>query len=229
MAWYTTEDRQRNARQVVIEASQPRPVGSRFGVLRLDAAYQTLMTSFWAVGLFRLESDAGPYLLVRADGQTTRLKGQPFRIAFGFYRMNAGGLIALFVDFPELKLPSAPSAPFVLFETIRGLDLDDERHRIRDAINGPGLRLCFAEGEGPGEDLGSGLCAGGYVDALYDVLIDLDPACRDALNDEWTSLLAYHGTLPGDRRDFQAGVQQMQRENPLTQNPVLGRAADGGT
>ncbi len=229
MAWYTAEDRQRNVRQVVIEAAHPRPVGSKFGVLRLDAAYQTLMTNFWAVGLFRLEADPGPYLLVRADGQTTRLKGQPFRVAFGFYRMNAGGLIALFVDFPELTLPRAPSAPFVLFETIRGLDLDDERQRFHDAVNVPRLHMCFAEGEGPGEDLGSGLCAGGYVDALYDVPVDLDARCRDALNDEWTSLLAYHDTLPEDRRDFQASIRQMQRENPLTHNPILGRAADGGT
>ena len=39
--------------------------------------------------------------------------------------------------------------------------------------------MCFAEGEGPGEDLGSGLWASHYVDALYDVLIDLDGWTRD--------------------------------------------------
>lgn len=224
-AWYIAEDARKNVRQVVIDAARPQPVDSRLGVLRLDAPYRTLMTNLWAVGFFRREGDPGAYLLLRADGQTTRLKGRPFRVAFAFYRMKAGGLTALFVDFPGLTIATAPSAPFVLFETIRGLDGDDERQRIRDAIDAPRLHLCFAEGEGPGDDLASGLLAGGPLDALYDVLIDLDPTCRDALTGEWASLLDYHDALSGDRRDFQASVRQMQRENPLDRNPVLERAA----
>lgn len=226
MAFYTAEDHRKSVSQVVVEVTEPHPAPSKFGVLRLDAKYQTLMTNLWAVGLFRLAGDPGPYLLVRADGQTTRLKSQPFRVAFCFYRMQAGGLIAVFVDFPKLRNPRAPAAPFVLFEMIRGIDLDDVRHHIRDAINGPRLHMCFAEGEGPGEDLASGVWAGGAIDALYDVRVDLDAACRDALQRAWTSLLDYHDSLPGGSRDFQASVRQMQMENPLTENPILDRPTE---
>jgi len=225
MTWYTAEDPRKSARQVVIEATVPTPVSSRFGALRLDAAYRTLMTNFWAAGFFRLEGDPGPYLLVRADGRTTQLKGQPFRVAFSFYRLKAGGLIGVFVDFPKPRIPGTPSPPNALFETIRGIDLDDERQRIRDAINKPRLHMCFAEGEGPGEGLASGLWAGNHVDALYDVLVDFDPPCREALKVAWTSLLEYHDTLPAEDRDFQASVRQMQVENPVSRNPVLDRPA----
>ena len=189
------------------------------------------MASFWAIGLFRLERDPGPHLLLRADGHTTRFRAhtndrwyQPFRVAFCFYRMKAGGLFALFVDFPKLRILKAPSAPYVLFETIRGIDLDDERQRIHDAIDLPRLRMCFAEGEGPGEGHGSGLWASDAIDALYDVPIDLDHPCREALNREWESLLEYHHTLSNGRRDFAASVRQMQSENPLTHNPIIDRA-----
>ena len=223
-AWYAADDRRRSVREIVVEVTEPRPVDSKFGKLMLGEKYRTLMTSFWAVGLFRLESDPGPHLLVRADGHTTRFRNQPFRVAFCFYRMKAGGLFALFVDFPELRIPTSPSAPYVLFETIRGIDLDDERLRIRDAINRPRLRICFAEGEGPGEGLGSGMWASDAVDALYDVPIDLDHECRDVLNREWESLLEYHDTLSGGRRDFDASVRQMQSENPPTHNPIIDRA-----
>lgn len=222
--WYAAQDRLRSVREVVLEVARPSPVESRFGVLMLGEKYRSVMASLWAVSFFRLDRDPGPYLLLRADGRTTRLRTQPFRVAFCFYRTAAGGLFALFVDFPELEMPKAPSAPFVLFEMIRGIDLDEERQRIRDAINGPQLRMCFAEGEGPGEDLGSGLWASRAIDALYDVLIDLDDACREALNHEWASLLAYHESLSGARRDFAASVRQMQSENPLTHNPIIDRA-----
>ena len=223
-AWYAAEDQHKRVREIVVEATRPRPVPSKFGVLMLGTEYRTLMASLWAIGLFRLKSDPGPYLLLRADGHTTRLRNQQFRVAFCFYRMEAGGLIAIFVDFPELQIPRAPSAPYVLFETIRGMDLGDERQRIRDAINRPQLHMCFAEGEGPGEDLGSGMWADGAIDALYDVLIDLDHPCREALNREWESLLEYHDSMSSGRRDFDAGVRQMQSENPLTHNPIIDRA-----
>ena len=66
---------------------------------------------------------------------------------------------------------------------------------------------------------------GGAIDALYDVRVDIDGPCRDALDREWTSLLDYHDSLPGGSRDFRASVRQMQMENPLAENPILDRVA----
>jgi len=137
--------------------------------------------------------------------------------------MKAGGLIAVFVDFPKLNIADAPSAPFVLFEMIRGIDMEDERQRINDAINRPRLHICIAEGDGPGEDLPGGGWSGAAINASYDVLTDVNAQCCEALKREWKSLLEYHMSL-GDRRDFQASIQQMQSENPLTRNPIVDRS-----
>ena len=86
------------------------------------------------------------------------------------------------------------------------------------------LRTLSREGEGPGEDLGSGVWSSFAIDALYDVLIDLDHECREALNREWESLLDYHESMSSGPRDFDASVRQMQSENPLTHNPIIDRA-----
>lgn len=223
MNWYAAEDKTKSVREIVIEVTDPRPVDSRFGMLILGAKYHLLRANVWVTGFFRLESDPGPYLMLRADGHAGRLKSQPFRVAFCFYRMKAGGLVAVFVDFPSLKIPGAPSAPYVLFEMIRGIDMEDERQRINDAINRPQLHMCFAEGDGPGEDLPGGGWSGGAINASYDVLADIEPECREALNREWKSLIQFHGSSSDGRRDFQASVRQMQAENPLTHNPVVDR------
>lgn len=223
MTWYAALDDSKSVREVVIDEPQPLPVASEFGMVMLGAKYQMLRANIWVTGFFRLEDRPGPYLLLRADGHVARLKGQPLRVGFCFYRMKAGGLIAVFVDFPTLKIRGAPSAPYVLFEMIRGIDLEDERQRIHDAINRPQLHICFAEGDGPGEDLPGGGWSGNAINAMCDVRIDLEPDCRDALNREWSSLLEYHASLSSGARDFQASIRQMQAENPLTHNPIVDR------
>jgi len=225
MKWYSCQSAEKSVHEVVLAESNPQPVDSKFGMMMFGSKYQMLHQNVWAAGFFRMDGDSGPYLLVRADGYADRLKGQPFRVAFCFYRMRAGGLIALFVDFPKLKLSGVPSEPFVLFEMIRGIDLDDERERINDAISRDQIHICFAEGDGPGEDLGGGMWAGSSINASFDVLIDLEDECREALRKEWQALLEYHDSMPSSRRDFQESIQQMQAENPLSENPILSHAS----
>jgi len=79
--WYTGEDKAKSVREVVIEVAQPQPVDSKFGMLMLGTKYHMLRANIWVAGFFRLESDRGPYLLIRADGHAGRLKNQPFRVA----------------------------------------------------------------------------------------------------------------------------------------------------
>ncbi len=221
-SWYLAEDSVKSVRQVIVELPAPRPIDSNFGMLILGSNYHALRSTIWTTGLFRLEDDPGPYLLVRADGYGETLKSQPMRIAFCFYRMKAGGLIAIFVDFPHLRTSGTPYDPFVLFEMIRGIDLEDERQRIGDAINLSQLRVCVAEGDGPGTT-SNGMWSGGTISGLFDIMVDLEPECRNALNREWKSLLEYHGALSEAHRDFEASVGQMQQENPLTENPLIDR------
>jgi len=222
MNWYYAQDEPRSVHEVVLEATEPRPVDSKFGMLFLGGKYHVLRSSPWVTGFFRLESDPGPYLLVRADGYADPLKNQPFRVAFCFYRMQAGGLFAVFVDFPKLKLSGVPSKSFVLFEMIRGLDLDDERERIQSALACSQLHICFAEGDGPGEEVGEGWM-GSSINACYDVLIDIDTGCHEILDREWRALLEYHDSMVRVRRDYEASLQQLQEENPLTHNPIVDR------
>jgi hypothetical protein len=208
MNWYFSENNSKSVRQVVIGVD-PQPVVSRFGTLMLLGKYDHLRQSRWTTGFFRLDSDPGPFLLVKANDATARLKAQQFRIAYCFYRMKAGGLISLFVDFPSITIPGNPCDPFVLFEMTRGLDGEDERQRISDGISKQPLHLCFAEG------------AGDAIEASYDVLIDVATDCREALDREWKGLLEFHQSIPGSRRDFGASVAQMQQENPLSENPII--------
>lgn len=209
--WYECEDIMKSVRQVVVTCDLPKPVASKFGTLFLVDKYEHLRESYWTTGFFRLDSDPGPYLLLKANSETATLKSARIRIAFCFYRMQAGGLISVFVDFPDLKIEGNPYDPFVLFEMTRGLDGEDERDRITDAISKRQLHICVAEG------------AGGGIEAQYDLVLDIDHDCQDVLYREWNSLLVYHDM--NLNRDFQASVAQMQSENPLSENPILDQQA----
>ena len=222
MNWYQAQDSSKSVRQVVIEVPEPKAVSPKFGMMMLGSKYHILRTNVWCAGYFRMDSDTGPYMLLRADGYASKLQGQQLRVAHCFYRMKNAGLYAIFIDFPKLKLSHIPSGPFVLFEMIRGIDMEDERSRISDGINRPDLHICFAEGDGPGEESG-GVWQGGPINALFDVLVEFGNDARQALNQEWDSLLDYHRSLPSGKRHFQAGFQQMQTENPLSRNPIIDR------
>ena len=221
MNWYYSEDKPKSVREVVIDVRTPSPVKSKFGMLMLGSKYHILRSNVWVAGYFRLDGDPGPFLLIRADRHADELKSQAFRVAHCFYRMRAGGLYAIFVDFRALILPNAPSGPFVLFEMIRGIDMGDERQRILDGINRPQLHVCFAEGDRPGEDLGGGMWSGGAINAAYDVLVDVGDDCRETLKAEWDALLGFHRSLPTATRDFNSSIGQMQAENPLSRNPII--------
>jgi len=209
MSWYLSENRRKSVRQVVISIEDQQPVNSKFETLWLMGKYDHLRQSRWTTGFFRLDGDPGPYLLVKANDYVTRLKGNPFRVAYCFYRMKAGGLISVFVDFPSIDIPENPYDPFVLFEMTRGLDVEDECQRISDGISGQELHMCFAEAAGDG------------IEAFYDIVVDVADDCREALDAEWKGLLQYHQSVPATRRDFQTSIAQMQQENPLSENPIL--------
>lgn len=221
MKWYFAQNEQKNVREVVFNVPIPRPIESRFGMMFLGTKYHVLRSNVWVTGLFRMDNDPGPYLLLRADGYIDQLKNESLRVAFCFYRMKAGGLFAIFVDFPELNIPDIPSSPYVLFEMIRGIDYEDVRQRIQDTINRPQIHICFAEGDGPGEHHPDGSWSGSAINASFDILIDIDDECREVLNREWRTLLNYHNSISSVRQNYQSSIQQMQRKNPLSQNPII--------
>ncbi len=223
MNWYQSEDKSKSVREVVLDIKSPIAINPKFGMMMLGTKYHMLRSNVWIAGYFRIDGDPGPYLMVRADGHTEKLRNQSLRVAHCYYRTLSGGLYAIFVDFPAIKVSGIPSDPFVLFEMIRGIDLEDEKLRILDGINKERLHLCFCEGDGPGEDLGGGIWSGGPINAQYDVVVDVPPECRKVMKVEWEELLRYHHKLSPSSRSFNDSVRQMQSENPLTLNPILER------
>lgn len=209
---------------MVIEIPPGQEAKSKFGMLFFGAKYLHLMTAPWTTGFFRLDGDPGPYLMVRGDKAVSKLRGSPIRVAFSFYRMKAGGLCAIFVDADCPEVREKLTYPHVLFEMMYGLDTAEAKGQIQDAISRDSLHLCFAEGDGPGE-MSGGIYSGSAINAEYDIVVPLPPDCRAALKQEWENLLKYHGSIPAGRKDFQQSGQQMQSENPQTENPILSRSS----
>jgi len=225
MNWYQTQDATKSVRQVVLEIPPGLEAKSTFGMLFFGAKYLHLMTTPWTAGFFRLDGDPGPYILVRGDKAVTKFRGSPVRVAFSFYRMKAGGLCAIFVDVDCPEVRAKLNYPHVLFEMMYGLDTAEAKCLIQDAFSRDKLHLCFAEGDGPGE-MSGGIYSGSAINAQYDIVIPLPVDCRAALKQEWENLLAYHASIPANRRDFQRSGQQMQLENPQTENPIVSRSVN---
>lgn len=224
MNWYQVENAKKSVRQVVVEIPPGHEKDSKFGMMFFGSKYLQLMTSVWIAGFFRMDGDPGPYLLIRGDGAAGQLRGSPLRVAFSFYRMRAGGLMAIFVEADSPTVRQRLKRLQLLFETFYGLDQEDTKGMIRDAVTRDALHLCFAEGDGPGEFSG-GIFSGGSINAAYDVVVPLPSDCRAALKREWEGLLGYHSSVPAGRRSFEDSGRQMQAENPATENTILPRSA----
>jgi hypothetical protein len=108
MNWYQAESTKTSVRQVVVEIPPGHEKDSKFGMMFFGSKYLQLMTSVWVAGFFRMDGDPGPYVLVRGDGAASQLRGSPLRIAFSFYRMRAGGLMASSLRRIRLQSNSEP-------------------------------------------------------------------------------------------------------------------------
>jgi hypothetical protein len=228
MEWYQVERTEKSVKQVVVEIPSGQEKDSIFGMLLFGAKFRHLMKSTWITGFFRLDGDPGPYLLVRGDDAARKLRGSPLLVAFTFYKMRSGGLMAIFVEADSPTVRGQIKAPHVLFEMIYGLDQDEIKSLFRDAFSRETLHLCFAEGDGPGESSG-GIYSSGSINAQHDVVVSLPADCRAALKKEWDSLLTYHTSIPAGRRSFEDSARQMEAENPAAENPVLPRSARSAT
>ena len=220
--WYFQKDVNKSVRQVVLKIPSGNEVEPQFGILCFASKYQHLMSTPWATGLFRMESNPGPFLLVRADSDVNNLRGCPIRVCFSFYQMVYGGLFSIFVDVDCPSVRAKLTYPHVLFEIAYGLDMVDCRERIYDAINKSALDLCFAGGSDsmsysmPDMDINSSAPS-----CEFDVKLSMPVDCRKILNEEWRQLLTYHNSIPEDKKNFQMSMRQFENENPQMDNPIL--------
>jgi hypothetical protein len=225
MNWYRAESVQKNVTQVVLQAAHEQEVAPKFGTLLLTQKFMPLLTNTWATGFFYLDSDPGPFLMVRGDKVASRLKGSPVTAAICFYRMKAGGLVTMYVHVDCPEIAQRLTHPIVLFEIAYGLDDQNSEMKkiIERAIGNESLRICFTEGDGPGEMLPSGGFSSSGIRSQFDVVIPLSADCGAALKKEYQAILSYHANVPASRRDYNASVQQMWAENPQGSNPILSR------
>ena len=228
VSWYRTESAAKSVRQVVIEIPPGLDMNSKFGMILLGVIYRDLMMNTWGLGFFRLDSDRGPFLMVRGDRVVNELRNCPMKVAFCFYRMKAGGLVAVYAYADCPAVAQRLTDRIVLFEMVYGCDQNDTRQLILDAISRDALHICFAEGDGPGK-MSGGAFISSAIRAQYDVVIPLPPECRAALKEELAALLNYHSSLLANLRDFQRSGQQMWAENPQGVDPILPRSSVGGT
>lgn len=213
MKWYQGEDKPKSVTQVVIDINALQPLESDFETLLLAGKYNVIKERIWTAGYFRLDSKPGPFLIIKADGYLDQLKNQRLRLSHCFYKFKNGGLYVLFIDFPELRIPGNPYDPFVLFEMSRGIDEEDERQRIEDALSLSELRICFAEAHAEGIMHG--------MRGEFDVVVKLDEDCRTALRNEWNSMLEHHKKTSTSWSDFDIVTKQWMSENPVSRNPII--------
>jgi hypothetical protein len=229
MNWYYTNSEKTNVRQIVLQATPENEVDRTFGTLLLSAKFLSLQTNIWATGFFNLDSDPGPFLMVRGDKVASKLKGYPITVAICFYRMRTGGLVTIYVHVDCPTVAKMLSDPIVLFENSYGLDYENRgmKEIIERAIGNEALHICFTEGEGPAKTFpdGSGFESKG-IESKFDVVIPLTHECRAILKKEYDSLLRYHENISSSTRNYKQSVQQMWAQNPHGSNPILPPPAD---
>lgn len=231
MNWYRAESGQKNVTQVVLQARHEEEETPKFGTLLLSGKFMLLQTNTWATGFFYLDSDPGPFLMVRGDNVAAKLSGSPVTAAICFYRMKAGGLVTMYVHVDCPEIANRLTHSIVLFEIAYGLDDQNSEMKktIERAFGNESLRICFTEGDGAGEMLPNGGFSSSGIRSQFDVVIPLSAECRAALKKEYQAILGYHASVPSSIRNYNGSVQQMWAENPQGSNPILPRPVSSTT
>ena len=208
--WYFTEREAKHVRQVVLNIPKGNEIKPRVATL-LMADDLNLITIPWCAGFSKMgDVPYGPFLFVRADYAVEHLKGSPMRVAFAFFRMDAGGLFTIFVDVNCPEVAAKTRSKLVVFENAYGLDTPKTIELIDAAINTSHLELCFIGGDGPST------LPGGF----FGVRVPLSDECRAILKAQLADLRSYHSSIPSGRRDFSRSVSQFQNENPQGVSPI---------
>ena len=75
MNWYRETSEQKNVTQIVLQAGLDLQESPKFGSLVLSSKFMPLLANTWVTGFFYLDSDPGPFIMVRADEVAHKLKG----------------------------------------------------------------------------------------------------------------------------------------------------------
>jgi len=228
-SWYFATTDGNRLRQVVLTLPPSCARETRFSELMLFPHYRVTQKD-WVAEVFTLDADPGPYLIVRADGITSKLHGQVTRIAFAFYHMKSSGILGILVnvDCPQATCREI-GFPNIGFEMLAGLDTERGVVMYGKFIQRPTTHICFAESNvstGQLVNVADGRVMTAFPQGKFDLVADVSPDCLGVIRREWMSLLAYHKTI--SRPDFQTAVNDVCALVPQAQEkcPILPPAND---
>jgi hypothetical protein len=217
--WYLANNLQKKLTQVVLNVKEKSWAKSRFATLMLAGKYGPLIMNDWITGLFRLDSNSGPFLLVRADGFVLQIIKGTMDVGFSFFKMPQGGVFVLYIA-PKPVISGSPH-PFI--EIVYGLDIEDNRMRIKNTFEKDTLEIVLADRSDSqttfietGEKFFNPL-------AKFDLTVPLATELRETLLREWQNLLDYHEGLPAYKKNHNEAAQTMWDLMPLSQSPILKR------
>lgn len=212
--WYIATSDAKHARQIVVDIPATSETPPQVSALVPPGESFAFMTQPWAaITLFMsvLSPSPGPFVFIRAEGYIDQFRHCPLRVAFCFYRMNAGGLLTVFVHVLCPSVEARTGNPAVL-ENHQNLDGEESPKLVSALIGRDQVEVCFTASGAAGP------CTGYFGMAAL-----LPVECRDALRAEWNQLLQYHQGVSAGRRSFAERVRQYEQENPMEANPILRR------
>ena len=222
--WYLVTAHHNRVRQIVLTLPPTCVRESKFQGLMLMPHYRVTQKD-WTTEVFTLDADPGPYLIVRADNVTAKLRGNVTRMAFGFCHMKSIGVFSIFVnvDRPPATCREIGFAN-IGFGVAVGLDTERALTLMGNFIRRTTTQYRFAErNEDAGEYINgaTGTRMTGFPQGRFDLVSDVPLDCLAAIEREWNSLIAYHKTL--SRPDFQRGVDELWKLIPEVQDkcPIL--------
>lgn len=185
------------------------------------------MSQSWCAGYFRIDSDQGPFLLVRGDWHVAKLRTRPLKAAFSFYRQPAGALFGIFVEAECPELSQASPTGHAVFECIYGMDFQETVERARQALARDAIHLCFADAatnlnvewmqpDGTFRKMSAPCCR-------FERICPVDEDCRQILMREYQQLLAYHEGVSPRTRNYQRSIRELSADFPPSAYPILER------
>lgn len=194
-------------------------------MLMLTEFYLRVYQSFWITTLVKLDTQDYPALLIKADNSTTFLKEHPFKIGLSFIKGKTGNLFGLFVEFEGPYPYNCPTKPLVFFEDISGLDHEENRNRLLSNFDTERLHIWLAEGGDA--SVSEGVMRADPIDVKYETLLNIQPACREKLNEVARRHFDQHLRIGPDRWDYEATGQEFSAQMPLDASPILPRQVAG--
>ena len=186
--WYLTTAHNNRVRQIVLTLPPSCARESKFSGLMLFPHYRVTQKD-WITEVFILDGDPSAYLIARADDVTSKLRGHPTRVAFGFNHMKAGGVFSIHVnvDCPQATKRDIGFAN-IGFEVVIGLDTERAVDIYGRFIRHATTHICFAESTknagGQYINVADGTTTTAFPQGRFDLVSDIPPDCRSALERE---------------------------------------------